>query len=181
IFEFKGGDSFIRRFEARTGTLGDGVFKLEKARLLESGKAEKNYEKLNLPTTLTLGKIQENFSSPDTLSFWELPEFIKFFESAGFSAYKHRLHWHALLVSPFLLCAMVLVAAVFSLKPNQRQGGLLIRIVGGVGAGFLLFFFTKVIFALGLSAALPIALAAWSPVVICSLLSLAFLLHKEDG
>lgn len=172
---------FVRRIEAETGQLGDGVFHLKGVHKFIPGDATEHLPRLDHPTSLTLGKIQERFASPQTLSFWELPRFIEFFESAGFSAHRQRLHWWSLLVSPFLLCAMVLVAAVFALKPNQRGGGILFRVTAGAGAGFLLYFFSRLTYALGLSETLPISLAAWSPTLISTFLSVSYLLHREDG
>ncbi len=174
-----GGFSF--RYEAATGTIRDRALSLSDVWILVPGEPSRHVATISQPTSLSLSKIQEKFSSPASLSFWELPGFIRFFESAGFSAHRHLLHWHSLLASPLLLCAMVFVAAVFSLNPNMRKGGLLVRIVAGVGAGFLFYFFTRLTYALGLSNTLPVFLAAWSPVVVALLLSLAVLFHQEDG
>ena len=76
---------------------------------------------------------------------------------------------------------MVLMAAMFSLRPNTRSGGLLARIGAGVAAGFAVYFFSKVIYALGLSATLPQALAAWTPALFAGLIGLSGLFHLEDG
>lgn len=172
---------FARRFDASTAVLADGQIDLRNVWVMEPGKPSENLATLRLPTTLTLSKIQDNFASPETISFWDLPGFIRFTESSGFSAHKHRMHFQSLLSSPLLLCAMVMVAAVFSLRPNLRAGGILLRLAGGVGAGFLLYFFSKVVFALGLSNTLPPALAAWSPAVVTLLVGLSTLFHQEDG
>ena len=53
--------------------------------------------------------------------------------------------------------------------------------LGGVLTGFLLHFLSDVIFALGLSASIPIPLAAWTPTGVCLLLGASILLHAEDG
>ena len=98
----------------------------------------------------------------------------------GFSGLRHRLYWHSLLSDPFLLCAMVLIAATFSLRLT-RYGGTSLVIGGGILAGFLFYFLSDVIYALGLSASLPVLLSAWSPVGITTLLGLAMLMHLEDG
>jgi lipopolysaccharide export system permease protein len=172
---------FARRFDAATATLAGGRIDLKNDWIMEPGKPSENRESLQLPTTLTLSKIQDNFASPETISFWDLPGFIRFTESSGFSAHKHRMHFQSLLSSPLLLCAMVMVAAVFSLRPNLRAGGILLRLAGGVGAGFLLYFFSKVVFALGLSNTLPPVLAAWSPAGVTLLVGLSTLFHQEDG
>jgi lipopolysaccharide export system permease protein len=174
-------ERFMRRFDAASGILEGGQFVLQDAWEMEAGKPGRHYDTLTLPTNLTLGRVQENFASPETLSFWELPRFIAFFEASGFSAHQHRMYWQSLLASPFLLCAMVLMAAVFSVSPNQRSGGGFRRVVGGVSAGFMLYFFTRLTFALGLSGTLPLWLAASSPTLITVLLGTATLLHMEDG
>ncbi|MEQ9199520.1 MAG: LptF/LptG family permease, partial [Rhodospirillales bacterium] len=133
-----------------------------------------------IDTDLTLGKIQDSFATPETMSFWSLPGFIEVLETAGFSALRHRLHLQALLSTPLLLCAMVLIAAAFSLRLTLRtSAGFLV--VGGVSAGFLLFVFSDITRALGLSESIPIILAAWSPAGVSSLLGLALLFHLEDG
>jgi lipopolysaccharide export system permease protein len=53
--------------------------------------------------------------------------------------------------------------------------------VAGVAAGFALYFFSDVVFALGLSATIPVSLAAWTPAGVSCLLGASLLLHLEDG
>lgn len=181
VFEMEGEDDFTRRIEAGGGTLGDGAFHLRDVWIMAPGLPSEHRVTMTLPTTLTLGRIQEKYARPESVSFWELPAFIGFFESAGFSAHQHTLYWHSLLASPLLLAAMVLVAAVFTINPNQRSGRLLFRVLGGVAAGFALYFYSKITYALGLSNTLPLALAAWSPAAVTALLGAAVLFHLEDG
>ncbi len=47
--------------------------------------------------------------------------------------------------------------------------------------GFLLYFLSNFVFALGLSGKLPVILAAWTPAGISLTLGVASLLHLEDG
>jgi lipopolysaccharide export system permease protein len=93
---------------------------------------------------------------------------------------RHRLYFDALLARPLLFAAMVVIAASFSLR-MQRRGGTGMMIAAGVGAGFVLYFLSDVVFALGLSATIPVSLAAWSPAGISCLLGVSLLLHLEDG
>lgn len=172
---------FLYRVDAKLGNLQKGAFHLSGVAVMRAGTAVEFRDSYEIPTQLTLARIQDNFASPETISFWDLPGFISFFESAGFSANRQRLYFESLLSSPLLLCAMVLAAAVFSLKPNLRSGGALMRIVGAVVAGFVLYFFSKVVYALGLSATLPVVLAAWTPPVVTGLASVGVLFHLEDG
>jgi lipopolysaccharide export system permease protein len=166
-------DSRLARLERGNWLIEDGV------RWLPDGSPEP-FEDLRLPTTLTPRKIEESFASPDTMSFWDLPGFIALLEQSGFPAQRHRLHFNVLLARPFLFCAMVLVAATFSLR-MQRRGGATLMIVCGVVSGFLLYFLSDIVFALGLSAKLPVTLAAWTPTGVSLIFGVSMLLHLEDG
>ncbi|MTJ79857.1 MAG: LPS export ABC transporter permease LptG [Telmatospirillum sp.] len=174
-------ERFLYGIEASVGQLEKGFFRLSDVSILRPDHPVEFVPTYDFATQLTLAKIQDNFASPETISFWELPGFIAFFESAGFSANRQKLYFQSLLSSPLLLMAMVLVAAVFSLTPNLRSGGIMARLVGGVVSGFLFYFFSKVVYALGLSATLPVSLAAWTPPIVTGLVGLAALFHLEDG
>ena len=78
------------------------------------------------------------------------------------------------------LSAVVILAATFSLCP-VRRGGAAVMIVSGLGTGFLLYFLSDVVYALGVSSKLPVVIAAWSPALIASFLGVSVLLHVEDG
>jgi len=72
------------------------------------------------------------------------------------------------------------VAATFSLR-LQRRGGASMMIVSGVVTGFLLYFLSDIVFALGVSARLPVLLAAWTPTGVSMIFGASMLLHLEDG
>jgi lipopolysaccharide export system permease protein len=180
ILNFQGQDRFVGRIDAARATLREGYWEVEDAWIAAPERPaifEKSYR---VPTAMTAEQIQDSFASPLTISFWELPAFIRLIENAGFSATRHRLHWHQLTATPLLLAAMVLIAATFSLRPHRR-GGTGLLVVTGVGTGFVLFFVSSLIAALGQSATIPAALAAWTPATVSSMLGIAMLLHLEDG
>jgi lipopolysaccharide export system permease protein len=171
---------FTSRIEARSARLERGFWVIEDGQRFRPDEPPEAIGELRLPTSLTASKIEESLASPDTMSFWELPGFIALLEQSGFSAQRHRLHFNILLARPFLFCAMVLVAATFSLR-MQRRGGAAMLIVSGVVAGFLLYFVSDIVFALGLSAKIPILLAAWTPAGVSMIFGTWMLLHLEDG
>lgn len=181
VFLYQGNDRFIGRIDAASATLEDGAWVLSKAWISGVDEGPARFEETYwLPTDLTRGKILDSFAAPETLSFWQLPAFIRSLELAGFSALRHRLQWHSLLASPVLLCAMLLLAAGFSLR-HTRRGGTLFQLSVGVGTAFLLYFVSDVVIALGFSANLPVILAAWAPTAITLMASVGLLLHLEDG
>ena len=169
-----------KRIDAREAQLGDGQWQVSDGTVWQPSHPSETFTSVEIPTNLTAGKIQDSFAAPETMSFWELPGFIRLLENSGFSALRHRLYFDALLARPLLFASMVLIAASFSLR-MQRRGGATMMIVGGIAAGFTLYFLSDVVFALGISATIPLALAAWTPAGVSCLLGLGLLLHLEDG
>ena len=93
---------------------------------------------------------------------------------------RHRLHWHSLLASPLLLCAMVLIATTFSLRASARISSKKMDARWPV-FGFFLYFMTDLVFALGLSGRIPEVFAAWTPVMVTTLIGITSLLYLEDA
>ena len=180
IFAFEGEDRFVERIDAVTAVLRDGYWELTDVLVTRPDMSAESIASLNLPTELTVHRIQDSFASPETMSFWALPDFIKTMEEAGFSALRHRIHWHSILAVPLLLSAMVLVAATFSLRLTRR-GRMGLFVLAGLGSGFTLYFISDVSLALGMSGSLPAMLSAWAPATIFAMLGSALLFHLEDG
>jgi lipopolysaccharide export system permease protein len=180
MFFFNAAHQFSSRVETKSARLDDGYWIVGAGNRWRTSDQPEPVPEMRLPTKFTSHRIEESLASPDTMSFWTLPGFISLLEQSGFSAQRHRLQFNILLARPFLFCAMVLVAATFSLR-MQRRGGATLMIVGGVAAGFLLYFVSNIVFALGLSAKLPVLLAAWTPTGISLIFGISMLLHLEDG
>jgi lipopolysaccharide export system permease protein len=62
-----------------------------------------------------------------------------------------------------------------------RFGGTGSMVLLALGAGLGVFFLRNVAQVLGDNGQIPVALAAWAPPAIALMLSLALLLHLEDG
>lgn len=180
IFTFDKKQKFIERMDAGRAVLEDGMLHLFDVTRSLPGYPPERIGEARLPTTLTLSHIQDSFAPPETMSFWHLPSFITMLENAGFSALRHRLYWHTLLANPFLMAGTVFLAAVFSLR-MPRRGKIGLLVVAGITSGFLLHFFTDVIFAFGSAGTVPVMLAAWTPAIVVSMIGAALLLHLEDG
>jgi lipopolysaccharide export system permease protein len=133
-----------------------------------------------IPTDLTRKTIENNYSSPTSLSFWRMPRYIANMESTGFSAVKVRMEFESLLSQPFLLGGIVLVAAAITLGPPRRTNTAMV-IGGGTLVAFGLFFLNDVVRALGLDEIIPVTIAAWTPAALTLLIGFAALLFLEDG
>ncbi|HEX3808101.1 MAG TPA: LPS export ABC transporter permease LptG [Rhizomicrobium sp.] len=180
IFLYGAQDKFAGRIDAKSAVLETGAWTLNKAWVSGPDGAPQWYENYSLPTKLTTDQIQESFASPDTLSFWQLPQFIHAARQAGFSATRYELYFYTLIALPALFAAMVFMAASFSLR-MARAGGLLRVILYGALAGFGVYFFSMVTQALGESGILPVALAAAAPASAAILIGMTLVFHQEDG
>ncbi len=180
IFSFDKNGRFVERFDAEQASLEQGMLALSDVTRSVQGKPPEKIIRLLLPTSLTMEYIQNSFAPPESMSFWQLPGFIFMLEQAGFSALRHRLYYQSLLAVPFLMAGMVWVAAVFSMRPSRR-GKAGIMASGGILTGFLLYFLTDLVHALGAAGTLPIILSAWTPAVVMLMFGAVLLLHIEDG
>lgn len=180
VLNYTGDDRFSARIDAASAQLEDGFWQLEQVRITRRGAPSRHEARYRLPTTISFDQISDSFASARSLSFWKLPRYIEALEETGLSARPHRLQFHRLLATPLLLCAMVLLAATFALRP-QRRGGTALLIGAGTLSGFLLYFASDIVFALGLNATIPLELAAWTPAGVSTMLGVAMLLHLEDG
>ena len=136
---------------------------------------------MQYPTSLDINKIEENFTDLEAISFWDLPRIINFYEKSGFAVERQQIRLWSLIISPLFLVSMVLMAAVFALRPNNRRGGVMYLIVGGIVTGFSAYFLTQVVYAMGVSGNIPVCLAVIAPTAIAMLIGISLLLHLEDG
>ena len=180
VFRLDDGDRLLARIEAGRATLINRNWHLEQVRTIRPEQMPEPAATLDLPTDLTVTRVQESFASPSTLSVWALPDFIALLDRSGFSSIRHRLHFQALLALPLLAATMALLSAGFSMRP-ARRGGVARMIGSGVAAGFALFVVSKVAEEFGQSGILPVVLAAWAPALAGLMLTIALLLHTEDG
>ena len=180
VFFFGQDDSFAGRVDAARADLKNGYWEVSDGWLNRSERRPEFVKNYRIDTDISAATIEDSLASPDTLSFWYMPKFIRTMEATGFPAVRLRLYYQTLLAQPALYMGLVLLAASVSLRP-PRRGGTLILIATGVLIGFCLFFLTDVVHALGLSETIPIELAAWTPAGISVLLGTSALLQSEDG
>ncbi len=133
-----------------------------------------------LKTSLTPEQARESFATPETVSFWELPTYITIADHAGLIAVGYRFQLQKLLAQPFLLAAMVFLAAAVSLR-FFRFGGVQKMILSGVASGFLLYVLSKVTEDMTKAELMHPAAAAWLPVLAGGLTGFIALLYQEDG
>ena len=180
IFTFDTAGQFQKRIEARSATLEDGYWELQEVRIYATDNPLDVEDSYRLNTNLTMEQVRESFATPETVPFWQLPTYIKMADRAGLEAAGYRLQYDELLARPFLLAAMVLLAASVSLR-FFRFGGVQKMVLSGITAGFLLFVLSKITEDMSKSELLSPIAAAWTPMLVGSLTGFVVLLFQEDG
>jgi lipopolysaccharide export system permease protein len=179
-FVFDTTGKFVERLEAKQARLEPGHWRLDDVKIYPLGSAPSDRATYLLPTNLTPEQVRETFATPETVPFWQLPNYIDMAERAGLGAAGYRLQYQKLLARPLFLAAMVLLAAAFSLR-FFRMGGVQKMVLGGVATGFALYILSKVTEDLAKAALLSPIWAAWLPVIIGGLIGCVALLYQEDG
>ena len=169
-----------KRIEGFVGTLEEGNLNLRDVRIYKAGQKAEILNSIVYPTEMNIQRIKDNFVDPEAISFWNLPDTIRFYEMSGFSVLRYEMRYLSLIALPFLLMAMVLVAGIFSLKASQRQGGVLWMIVFGIATGFTVYFSSQVVAAFGINSYIPVWFAVWVPAIIVASISISVYLHKEE-
>lgn len=173
-------ESYRGRIDGASARLQDGNWIIRNAWVIEGNAPAEHFETYPLPSNLTRDGIQERFASPQTISFWDLPEYVRSLDATGFASTRYRIAYQSLLAQPLLMAAMILVAAAFSLRPGRRVDAVLM-IVGAIVTGFSIFVLGDIVMALGRAGTLPVPMAAWATSGVALLFGVAALLHLEDG
>lgn len=180
VFFMEPTGALASQLTASSAVLTDHAWQLADVNSYDRDGIPQPQDAYTLATSLTRDEIEESFAAPETLSFWEIQEYIALMKEMGFSATRLQAYFHSLLAQPLFFAAMVLLAACVSLR-LQRHGGTARLIFAGVFLGFFIFFMDSVMAAFGIGNKLPVALAAWTPAMVTFLLGVTVLLHFEDG
>lgn len=180
VFFFSPKGDFLRRYDSHSAQLAQGKWIFSNVVVNGDGNQPRLSDRESIETNLTLGEIEDSFSTPEQTPFWSLPSYIRTMEATGFDSRELKIHFHALLAQPLLFAAMVILAATVSLRITRSQPTLLL-IVAGVAIGFVVFFATSLLKALGASDQIPVLLAAWFPPLIALSLGISVILTTEDG
>jgi lipopolysaccharide export system permease protein len=180
VFTYDAEGRFLERIEAKSAVLGDGDWKLSEVRIYSNNAPPRERADYLLKTSLTPEQVRENFATPESVPFWDLPLYIEIADHSGLGAAAYRLQYQKLLARPFVLASMVLLAAAVSLR-FFRFGGVQKMILSGVTAGFLLYVLSKITDDLSKAELMHPMAAAWLPVFVGGLTGIVALLYQEDG
>lgn len=172
---------FLERIDSRLAKLSGRTIELHDARVRPADSPlDYRTPVYAVPSSLTPEDLRANIEDPEMMSAFELPRFIVLAEAAGLPTVRYAMRFHELCSTPLKLVAMVLIAAMFSLRP-ARLGGAFAMFIVAVVTGFGFYILSEVARALGAAGTAPAPLAAWTPALIGAVGAAWGLLNFEDG
>jgi lipopolysaccharide export system permease protein len=171
---------FVERVDAPTAQFAGREWRFSDATVTAPNRIPARIPVYSLESSFSPEQIRQTFEQPQNISFWGLPGMISGARQAGIPSGRYELRYHGFLALPILLLAMVLIAAIVSLRFSRAQN--LGRIVlSGIVSGFMLYVISSVSRDLGSGGVVPPSLAAWLPAIVATLFGVTVLLHLEDG
>ncbi|MEN2494516.1 MAG: Lipopolysaccharide export system permease protein LptG [Hyphomicrobiaceae bacterium hypho_1] len=180
VYQYNENYEFVESINAKTAKLFDGYWLLEDGLIIRPGNPSVPFKDYIVSSYLSPAKVRDALGSVISLSFWELPKLIESVEQTGLPTTAYRVQYQLLLARPFLLVAMVLLAATVSLK-SFRSGGTQIMVVYGLTGGICFFLLAEISRQFGASGIIAPWVAVWVPILSTCLIASAILLHQEDG
>lgn len=180
IFSFDLTGGFIERYHAATAEIIGSNWALSNVRIIAPGSTAREYETLTFPTNLTADQVRQSLTPPETISFYDLPDWAARLSASGLDANRYVQQYRSLLARPFLLIAMILVAATVTLR-FSRFGASGKAVLSGIGAGFALYIVNKISADLGAVGTFSTGFAAFFPPILAGLMGVLALLYQEDG
>ena len=181
IFKFDLNNKFLERIDVdNVEMINDQYWKLINGYKLELNKTPNEFETYDLDINLDVAKIEKNFRPPETISFWELTNYINNLEKSGFSVKKHVIYKNYLYSYPLILVSMVLLGCILSIKKERIKKNIL-KVISGIIIGVIFHFLSDIVKTLGQTGSLNVFFAVWAPPIIFNLFLLSALIHFEDG
>lgn len=172
--------NYVERIDAKSATIKNKEWELTDVTVVPNKAERIKKSKLSLKTDLTFSKIVNSNLEPKFISFWALPDYIDVLEKSGLSSLPYQMYWHNFLGRIGFMISLIFLAAAFTMRP-PRQGYATLLTVLAIASGLVLYFFSDLVYALGLARRLPVMLAIWAPAVTVMLLSATLILHLEES
>lgn len=161
IFKFTENNNLEKRIDAKVATLKENDWFMEKVSILDESK-QQDLENHFEPTTITMEQIQHSTAPPETISFFQMMDFISVLEKSGLNATSYLMMWHRQIAKIGMMVAFVFLAASFCfLSTRSKSFGTSVGL--SVIFAFFMHFVEHVSHAYGVAEKLPLLAAAWIP------------------
>ena len=137
VLLFNADGKFLQRLDAPAAQLIPGQqWDLRDVTLSRTNQTPQIAPAARFPTDLTPDKIEEQYTKPDAVSFWSMPNLIETIRRTGLTVTRLELQYFSLLSEPLLFMGLALLSVAFALR-HQRSGGAIRLIVIGKVINFV--------------------------------------------
>ena len=172
-------NSLLERIDAKAGILTNHQLKLTSVTINNNNQSKK-YESFVIATNLSITKLLNNYTSPEIVSIWDLPELIQQLSDSGLPVRNYQVYYYKQLFKPIIMStSVVLAACFFSLRhrDNSQAKSLMI----GLATGFIVYSLTEVILKVLSYNDIPDYLAVLLPNICILFLSNFVIMHSQDN
>tara|TARA_Y100001970_G_scaffold285915_1_gene406822 strand:+ start:219 stop:1328 length:1110 start_codon:yes stop_codon:yes gene_type:complete len=173
LLEYDEKGAFQGRLDGKVAYLEDKFWIMKDVQI--SPKYSQASFKINhrYATNIKSSDITNSLSSPDSISIWEMRKFINFLEDLGYSAREFKLYYYNLMLMPFFLSFMTILASslVSELKQNSKLTNTVITALIII---FIIYFLSNLLDALGSSSQINPFIAKITTPIFVIMTSLVF-------
>ncbi len=162
---------FIKHYRAKKALLKENYWELHDGFSIDSENNFLSFKIQEVPSKLILQNIINASAPKQSLSFSQIPEFVKMLRNSGINPISYLVEWHGKIASYGMIFGYMIIASVFCFR-NTRNMQYMGIISLSVIAAFLLYFFENIMKAYAIAEKAPVIFAAWVPVILTILTAL---------
>ncbi|MCC8417054.1 MAG: LptF/LptG family permease [Rickettsia endosymbiont of Bryobia graminum] len=137
-------NNFLKRIDAPMAILSNNNIDISHAKIYD-GKSFLEVEQIVVLTNLSINKLLDDFTNPEMISIWDLPDSIKQLVESGLPTLNYQIYYYKQLLKPIIMSVMVILASCFfSLK--QRDNSQDRVLILGLFIGFIIYFILEISF-----------------------------------
>ena len=150
LLEYDDKGAFQGRIDGKKAFLGNGFWMMDNVQISPKYNQASFNIKHSYATNIKPSDITNSLSSPDSISIWRMGKFINFLEDLGYSANEFKLYYYNLIILPFFLSFLAILASslVLNLKQNSKISK---TIIASFVLIFIIYFLSNLLDALGAS------------------------------
>ena len=122
LLEYDEKGTYQGRLDGKKAYLKDGFWTMKEVQISPKYDQASFNDKFRYSTNIKSSDITNSLSSPDSISIWKMGKFINFLEDLGYSARDFKLYYYNLIILPFFLSFLTILASslVNDLKQNSK-------------------------------------------------------------
>tara|TARA_Y100000591_G_C21830951_1_gene699570 strand:- start:696 stop:1805 length:1110 start_codon:yes stop_codon:yes gene_type:complete len=173
LLEYDEKGTYQGRLDGKKALLQNGSWLMDDVQISPKYSQASFKSKHAYTTNIKSTDITNSLSSPAGISIWKMGTFINFLEDLGYSAREFKLHYYNLIILPFFLSFLTILASslVLDLKQNSK---LMNTIIAAFILIFVIYFLSNLLDALGSSSQISPFIAKITTPIFVLIVSIIF-------